>query len=181
MKKWQKVKTTKIHNFGNHYELHEDDVTTPGGNPGKYYVVRKHQYAAIIPIATNGDIYCVRQHRYTTNEITIELPMGNTDNQDPLIAAKRELEEETGLVSGSWEYVGRIQEANGIAELYGYVFIAKNVKEVKSPKRDPMDKDVFEIVKLSFKEIKDMIAAGAIDDAATITSIAKAEYQGKLS
>jgi 8-oxo-dGTP pyrophosphatase MutT (NUDIX family) len=180
LKKWQKVQTVNVLNCGDHYKLHEDDVTTPGGKLVKYYVVRKLQYAAIIPITEDGEIYLVKQHRYTTNEITIELPTGNTDGEDPFIAAKRELEEETGLASDDWEPVGRIQEANGLAEIYGHVFIARNVRAIENPKTDPLDQDAFEIVKLSLSEMKQMIADGTIDDAATVTSFAKALLQGRF-
>lgn len=176
MKKWQKIRTKKVYNFGKFYQVEVDQVLTPGGKDGEYSVVRMKPFSIIVPIDEEGMIYFVKQHRYTTNQFVIELPMGNTDGEEPFFAAKRELEEETGLVSDDWTSVGRVQVANGFAELYAYIFIARNVKLTKNPKRDPLDKDLFEILKFSLPEVKDMIADGTIDEGDTIFAIFKAFF-----
>ncbi len=180
MKKWQKIETREVQRYGKFYRVETDQVLTPGEKETTYSVVRLHPHSVIIPLDKNGSIYMVKQHRYTTDQVTLELPMGNTDGEDPLEAAKRELEEETGLTSEHWEKIGRFQEANGIAEIYGHVFLARDVHPLENARRDELDRDLFEIVTHTFSEIQNMIADGTIEDASTICAIAQASFSQKL-
>lgn len=181
MNKWQKVHTKNIHHYGKYYRVEVDEIITPGGDLGEYSVVRMRPYVIIIPIDEEGFIYFVRQHRYPTDQFTIELPMGNTDGKEPIEAAKRELEEEAGLISDNWEELGKIQVAIGIGELMGHIFIAKNVRSIENPVKDPLDKDLFEIKKYSLEEIKQMILSGEIDSADTLCAFYKTLLTGELS
>lgn len=171
--KWEKVKTKKCYEFGKYYSVIVDEVITPGGKKGEYSVIRMNPYSIIIPIDEFGKVYFVKQHRYPTNNFTLELPMGNTDGEDALSAAKRELEEEVGLISDEWKKIGKINEANGVGEITGIVYLAKNVRSARNPKKDLLDENLFEIKKFSLDEIKQMIVDEKIEDAATISAMAK--------
>jgi len=122
----------------------------------------------------------VRQHRYPRDLVTIELPMGSTDGQDPLVGAKRELEEESGLESGEWVELGSIQVANGISDSVGHLYLAKNVTRVIDPKLDPADQDMIDQLIFRMDEIRKMMINGEIEDAGTICAFAKAEMMGFL-
>lgn len=55
-------------------------------------------WALIVPVLENGELVVVKQFRVGTNSDTLEFPGGAINNQEePLKAAERELEEETGL------------------------------------------------------------------------------------
>ena len=180
MKKWKKVGTKSIHQFGGFYRVEVDEVITPGGKEGEYSVVRMNPFCIIIPISDNGTLYFVKQHRYTTDQFVIELPMGNTDGENPLEAAKRELEEETGLISDDWEAIGIMQVANGYSELYAHVYIARGVKNKENYRKDPLDENLFEVLSLSFDEARAMIANGNIDECDSIAALGKAFFSGKI-
>lgn len=122
----------------------------------------------------------VRQHRYPKDLVTIELPMGSTDGQDPLIGAKRELEEESGLKSDDWVELGRIQVANGISDSVGHLYLARNVIKVQVPTLDPADQDMIDGLVFTLEEARKMMVKGEIEDAGTICAFAKAEMLGFL-
>ncbi|MCK5080874.1 MAG: NUDIX hydrolase [Candidatus Moranbacteria bacterium] len=180
MKKWKKIKTTETHDYDGYYRVEKDEVITPGGKPGQFSVVRKLPFSVIIPIDADGNVYMVRQHRYNLDRISLELPSGCTDGQNSLFAAKRELEEETSLVSSDWKELGWFDEGIGMLDMKGYVFIAHDVKKIDNPRKDPLDKDVFKIEKYSVNQIKKMIAKNAIADGATISAFSIAFFQGEL-
>ncbi len=183
MKKWQKIKTLKRYSFGigdrEFYGLDHDQVITPGGADGEYFVIRNSPHSVIIPIRPGGIILLVRQHRYATDEVTLELPMGNSDGGDLLLAARRELEEETGH-TGHFAEIGKFQEANGIAEIWGHIFIAHEVVQASNPASDPMDKDLIELCPYTIQYVRKAIAQGEITDASTICAFAIADYQGRF-
>jgi len=166
--------------IGGRYRIEVDEVVSPGGKTTTYSVVRMHPYSVIIPIDAKGKMYMVRQHRYTTDTVMLEFPMGSTDGEDPLAAAKRELEEESELESDEWIELGRIQELKGISDSTGYLYLVRNVKPVLNPKLDPEDKDLIERLTLTADEVRQKIAKGEINDASTICAFTKAEFMGLL-
>src|SRR6476619_2150528 len=80
--------------------VREDDVTRPDGGEGIYGVVEvRHPAVFVVPVTGAGEVLLVRIHRYATGRESLEIPAGGTDGEDPLVAARRELQEETGHVA----------------------------------------------------------------------------------
>ncbi|KLI63323.1 NUDIX hydrolase [Aurantiacibacter marinus] len=87
------------------------------------YVSRKGGIgAAVILAIENGHILLVEQYRVPLGCRCLELPAGligdddGGENDDPLSAAKRELEEETGYQAEHWEVVGDFFSSPGMTD-----------------------------------------------------------------
>jgi 8-oxo-dGTP pyrophosphatase MutT (NUDIX family) len=181
MKKWKKVKTIESHDYGGYYRVDKDEVITPGGKKGEYSVVKAKPFAVIIPIDRNGKVYFVKQHRYTIDKIFLELPSGAIEGGEKYLqGAKRELEEETALVSDNWKEIGSFNESNGLADIKGNIFIAENVRKIENPRRDSLDKNLFKIEKYSISEALSMIRKNKIKDSPTIIAFSLSFFQGEL-
>ena len=88
--------------------VREDEVTRPDGGRGIYGVVETTAPSVfIVALTAAEEVLLVGLERYTTGRPSLEIPAGNSEGDDPLVAARRELREETGRVAGSWELVGR--------------------------------------------------------------------------
>ena len=74
-------------------------VRLPNGQTALREVVKHRGAAAIGPVDDQGNVTLVCQHRVAVGRFTWEIPAGKLDcaGEDMLAAAKRELEEETGL------------------------------------------------------------------------------------
>jgi|GEM_PF-931599 len=180
MKKWKKIKNLETRDYGGFYQVEKDEVLAPGGKKTTYSVVRHKGASMTIPIDSEGNVYLVKQHRYPINRVALELPCGCVEKTGGISTAKRELEEETGLVSDDWEKVGSHIASISNSDLEVTTFIAHNVKKVKNPRQDPFDKDLHEIEKYSLKEVQEMIQSGEIFDGTTIVGFSIALFQGKL-
>ena len=76
--------------------------------------------AAVILAVENGEILLVEQYRVPLGMRALELPAGligdddGGEDEDPLTAAKRELEEETGYTATDWQDCGEFFSSPGM-------------------------------------------------------------------
>lgn len=74
--------------------------------------------AAVIFAIDDGDVLLVEQYRVPLGRVCLEMPAGligdEQEGEDPLLAAKRELEEETGYTAANWDDLGEFYSSPGM-------------------------------------------------------------------
>ncbi len=152
-------------------------VTTPGGSHGVYGVVQfKHRAIAILPLTPDGYTWLVGQHRFPFDAYSWEIPEGGAHtNEDLLVAAKRELKEETGLEASSWQQILKLHLSNSVTNEVAYAFIATDLTEGHA---EPEDTEDLCVKKVHLSEVTAMIDRGEITDALTIATVLKARTLG---
>ncbi|WP_267423477.1 NUDIX hydrolase [Methylobacterium sp. GC_Met_2] len=83
-----------------------DDCRTPSGTVvAPYYVIESSNAVHVLAFDETDRAILVRQYRHPYGGLTLELPGGRIDpgETDPLMAAARELREETGYGGGTFE------------------------------------------------------------------------------
>jgi 8-oxo-dGTP pyrophosphatase MutT (NUDIX family) len=153
-------------------KIEEDQVIRPNGSEGIYGRVHfKNKAIGIIPIDDEKNTWLVGQYRYTLNEYSWEIPMGGVPlNADTLDGAKRELQEETGLIAEKWTQIVKIHTSNSVTDEFGFVFIAENLSQGE------MEWDETEellIRKLPLSEAIEMVMHGEITDSLSIAGLLK--------
>ncbi len=150
----------------------EDQVIRPNHTPGIYGRVHfKNKAIGIIPIDEHLNTWLVGQYRYTLDAYSWEIPMGGGPwQEDVLTAARRELQEETGLTAQVWEPLLRIHTSNSVTDEEGFVFVAKELTEGET---DFDDTEVIKLKKLPFREALEMVLSGQITDALSMAGILK--------
>lgn len=174
---WKKV-SSKIAYQNKYFQVREDDVIKPDGGKGTYFVIELPQSVMIVAITSENEVYLVGQNRYTTNMYSWEIPGGSSEGQDILIAAKRELQEETGLVSEEWEELGINQVLNGSTNKIFHILLAKNTIQTNNNKQE--EDGISKMEKIPYKKVLEMIASGEITDSETISSLTLVALKLKL-
>ena len=123
----------------------------------------------IIPILPNGNLCLIRQYRYDTRAEFIEIPAGKLDvGEDPLVCAKRELEEEIGYIAGKLTFLTNIHPAIGFSNEKMWVYLAEDLILSKQD----LDQDEFlELYPIPVKKAIDLIYEGKITDVKTVIGI----------
>jgi len=94
---WKKLDSRTV--FENPWmRVYEDRVINPGGGENRYgWVHFRNRAIGILALDEEDNTWLVGQQRYTLGQYCWELPMGGAPlGEEPLVAAKRELKEETG-------------------------------------------------------------------------------------
>ncbi|WP_314452918.1 NUDIX hydrolase [uncultured Microbacterium sp.] len=164
------TRTTRTTYENRWIHVREDEVTGPHGD-GIYGVVRMQHPAVFVIALDEVDRVClVELDRYTTG-LSIEVPAGGSDGEDPLVAARRELLEETGVTASDWQSLGRMNALNGIADAPEYVFLARGLTVVDAA-ISQREEGIDAVRWVPFADALRLIADGEITDGETIAALA---------
>lgn len=150
--------------------VREDEVTRPDGSLGIYGVVEVRQPAVFVVAMTDADeVVLVRLHRYTLGRDSLEVPAGGSDGEDPLVAAQRELREETGLQAEQWQHLGGIDALNGVCDAPGHVFLARGLRPVEGSAM--AEEGISDVLTVPWAELMDRLRSGEVRDAETLAAL----------
>lgn len=159
------------------------EVLNPAGGRGIYGKVHfQNRAIGIVPLDEEGNIWLVGQYRFPLNQYSWEIPEGGGPlTENPLAAAKRELEEETGLVAGEWTEIQKLHLSNSVSDEAGIIYLARKLSQGSSA---PEDTEQLTVKKLPLAEAVRMVEQGEITDSIAVVGILKVELmllQGKIT
>lgn len=162
--------------------LTEYQVVNPAGNPGIYGKVRFKNFAiGVIPLDADINTYLVGQYRFPLNQYSWEIPEGGGPlDATPIVSAKRELLEETGLIASRWTEIQRMHLSNSVTDERSIIYLAQDLQQFEA---EPEDTEQLIIKKVPFTEVYDMVCSGEITDSITVAAVLKIrlmQLEGKL-
>ena len=169
---WKTLSTRTV--YSNPWiSVREDKVIRPDGKPGIYGVVETSIATGVVALTPQQEVYLVGQFRYTMNEYSWEIiEGGSAEGETALEAAKRELQEEAGLVAETWENLGaEVHLSNCFSSEIGRLFLASGLSQTQS---SPEGTEQLEIQRLPLSRCLEMIANGEIKDAMSIIGLTRA-------
>jgi len=152
----------------------EDEVVRPDGEQGIYGVVEvAHPAAFVVALTDDDQVLLVTIDRHTVGS-SVEVPAGGTDGEDPLVAAQRELAEETGYEAADWRAIGRMTALNGIARAVGHVYLATGLSRVGDAgdsHATRLEEGISAVQAVPWAEVMRMVRVGEIDDGETVAAL----------
>ncbi len=131
-------------------------------------VIRKPTIA-VFPLTDKYEIYLVSQYRPLLKKVTLEAVAGYiNERESPLKAAKRELEEETGIIAAQWEMLTTVDLAASVIKAESHLFLAKGL-EIGNP--HPDEHEEIEINKMPLNQAAQKIITGEITLSSSIIGI----------
>jgi 8-oxo-dGTP pyrophosphatase MutT (NUDIX family) len=154
--------------------VYHDEVLQPDGEPGIYGVVHFRNYAVgVVAIDDQDRVLLVGQFRYSLNQYSWEIPEGGAQIgvEEPLAAAQRELEEETGYVARHWREILRSHLSNSVSDELGICFLATGLTPGKAR---PDGTERLQVRWLPFAEALRMALDGEITDSLSVLGLQRA-------
>lgn len=160
---------------GGFLRLNRDSVELPDGRRANREYVRHPGAAMVIPYR-NGEVMLVNQYRHAVRSHVLEFPAGKLDlNELPEDAARRELQEETGLEAGKLEKIYTLWPSVATSDEVLYLYQASDLIEGGQA----LDEGEFlERLWLPLEAARKMIGDGSIRDSKTILGILHITLQG---
>ena len=145
------------------------DTIREGDTTYQREIVHHPGSAVIVPVFDDGTIALVRQYRHPAVKYLLEAPAGTLNRGEvPEQGARRELEEEIGVVAGRLEKLSEFFVSPGFLEEKMWVYLATELTTTESrPEAD----EILNVVRLPFSQALSMISSGEIEDAKTIIGV----------
>ena len=152
----------------------EDTVRLPNGAVASREYLRHIGAVCVIPGLEDGSVLVERQYRYPVAQVLTEIPAGKLDakDEDHLLAAQRELREETGATAERWTSLGLFYPACAYSDEAIEMYLAQGLHFGERH----LDADEFlNVARVPLTELVEEVMAGRIPDAKTQIAILKAD------
>ena len=147
-----------------------DLVDVPRGADGirQYEIVRHPGAVVVVPVRDDGSILLIRNDRVAVGERLLEFPAGKLEpGEAPVVAAGRELEEETGYRAAEVDPIGTFYTSPGFASERMHAFVARGLQHV-GQRLEPGE--MIEVQAVSRSAMLELLDGGEIRDGKTLAA-----------
>jgi len=149
-----------------------DKVREPSGVEVRRDIVRHSGSVVVMPIDDSGrepGVLLVRQYRHAARQFMWELCAGRIDEgESELVAAKRELLEETGYSAKRWRRILHFYASPGFVAETMSIYLAEGLKAGMA---QPEEDEVIELKLVPLSQAVQWALRGVIEDAKTIAGV----------
>jgi ADP-ribose pyrophosphatase len=134
-KPWRVLGSTELLNRLPWLRVSVERVRLPNGHEiPDFYRVDMPDWAQVFAVTDDGRVAMIEQYKHGPGVVSLELPAGYLEpGEDPEVAARRELREETGLVADEWRCLGRYFIDGNRGCGVSHVFLVQHARQVGTP------------------------------------------------
>lgn len=157
---------------GNFISLQVDTVRLPDGNTATREIVKHPGAVAVLALVEGGSkMLVVEQYRKPLEKAQVEIPAGKLEpGEDPLAAAGRELEEETGYRAKRLEHLQSFSTSPGFANEIIHLYVAEDFEEGRAG-LDLDEEEFLTCEAITVEQARQYIRDGRICDAKTLLAV----------
>ncbi|MGN0151321.1 MAG: NUDIX hydrolase [Wujia sp.] len=152
--------------------VYKDYLETPDGESVIFdYLKHKHGGGSSVLLVDQDECtYLIRQYRNSIDDISIEIPAGgyNFPGESGETCARREAEEETGLIPNRMYHVSNVVSSIGTYDERTDIFIGTDLK-TGTVHYDP--NEFIDVLRIPVDEAMDMVYDGRISDSKTVVAL----------
>lgn len=174
MESWQTLTTQDLYVADPWLKLSMEQVKLPDGRiVDDYYRIQLQDYAVIFAQVPDGRVILIRQYKHGVGKASLTLPGGGlVPGEPPLVAAQRELLEETGYEAEDWRSLPSFITSANYRCSEGHIFVAKNARKVAEPNSGDLEE--MEVVLLPPQDLIQAVQQGQVVVLGALAAIALA-------
>lgn len=174
LQRWEVLNSCEVFVASPWIKVSVEQVRLPDGRVvDDYHQIVLGESAVIFAQTRDGRVIMERQYKHGIGKVTLVLPAGLIeDGENAMVAAQRELLEETGYTSDDWCPLGSFVAHGNYSCFKLHVFMARNAQRVAKPHSG--DLEDMEIVLMKPEAILNAIREGEITLLGTVATIALA-------
>jgi ADP-ribose pyrophosphatase len=159
--------------------VYEKQLEIGDGKVGNFYVVGENQkIASVLAVDKDNRVVLTRQFRWAVDKTVIDVPGGGVHkDEEPIAAAKRELQEETGYTAGAIQLLTTRFIDPGQKDCEQFIFFANHLISGPQILDDTEDITAF---KEPFKKVYQSILSGEYTESTLVISILLAAAKGLI-
>jgi ADP-ribose pyrophosphatase len=161
-----------------HIELRIDTVERRDGSQARREIVGHPGAVAVVALDPDGRVLLVRQFRLAAGRAMLEIPAGTLDVdessgalEDAEVAARRELEEETGYRAAEWRRLVSFWTAPGFATEVIHLYLATGLSPADDGPLGPEEDERLILEPRTLPDALEAVASGEIADAKSIVGL----------
>lgn len=177
--RWRTVGRAVVHQ--GRVKLVDHEVLLPDGSRSQFEVDESVPFSVATLVVDGSDVLLSRQYRYPLDRWIYDLPGGGgRQDEEPIAAARRELEEELGLVPNDLRHLHTFFMNPGRASWPTHLFITTgDFKPGCADASDPAEQ--VKLARIPLTDLDELIRRGEIVDPPLIVARAIAAATGELS
>lgn len=155
---------------GSVLSMYADTIRVDGERTAVWDYLDHQGAAAVVPVTADGKIIMVKQYRNSLDRYTLEIPAGSLNGKEEptIVAAARELEEETGYQAKHLEPLISVVTAIAFCNEVIDIYVATDLKKTQQH----LDDDEFiDVLEFTPEELAEKIYRGEIMDSKTVAAI----------
>ena len=171
IKPWQRLDSEMVYTC-RVFSLRRDRSRSPRtGSEHDFFILDACDWVNIVPLTADDQVVMVRQYRHGVGDFTLEIPGGMVDAEDasPLVAARREMVEETGWDSDDLVALGAVHPNPAIQGNRLHTFVARGVENLHDTHFDTTEETEVELVPRG--ALPGLVAEGLISHALVISAL----------
>jgi len=144
----------------------------PAGEPFERSIIHHPGAVAIVPVDANRRVTLVRQYRAPVDRMVLEAPAGTCDVEGEALeaTARRELEEEAGLLARSLEVLIGTFNTPGISDQRTTIFLATGLSPCPA-QPSGIEEGYMTIETIALGDIESLVADGTLVDETTVLGL----------
>jgi ADP-ribose pyrophosphatase len=173
----ERVVESKVLHRGRYLTFRIDTIERADGTRATREIAGHPGAVAVLAIDDEDRVLLVRQWRVAAGQALLEIPAGtldvadDTSIEDPDLAARRELEEETGMRAGSWRLVARFYTAPGFTSELMHLYLATDLRLADGHRLGPDEDEHLLLQRLPWRDALAAADRGEVADAKSLVAL----------